>query len=63
MSEEKNVIMPDVINSNTYAKCVDTLGDLPSNAKLEDSNEFYRLYKDENELYIYRIKNPHYEVQ
>ena len=38
---------------------VDNLSELPQTAKIQDYNEFFRLYVDsENIRYIYKIKNP-----
>ena len=32
---------------------------LPTNAKIQDYNEFFRLYVDsDNVRYIYKVKNP-----
>ena len=38
---------------------VDNLSELPTTAKTQDYNEFFRLYvDDDNVRYIYKIKNP-----
>jgi len=38
---------------------VDNLSELPTTAKIEDFNEFFRLYVDHEKVrYIYRVKNP-----
>ncbi len=38
---------------------VDNLSELPTTAKIQDYNEFFRLYVDnDNVRYIYKIKNP-----
>ena len=44
---------------NIQGFLVEKLSDLPTSAKIEDMNEYYRLYVDNtNKNYIYKIKNP-----
>lgn len=44
---------------NVSAELVDSISELPESAKLEDYNEFYKLFRDSDDiLYVYRIKCP-----
>jgi hypothetical protein len=44
--------------TGTQGELIDNLSELPAHYELIDFNEFYRLFKDEDKHYIYKVKHP-----